>query len=390
MEDILYFEINSGISGDMTIASLLDLGVNQDKFLKKLKKLNLAGYEIEISTVQKNGITATDFKVILENESHLYRNFNDIKKLINQSDLSQKVKDLSINIFTKVAAAEAKVHNKDIKEVHFHEVGAVDSIVDIVGAAILVEMINPDHIYVSPVSLGTGFIDAAHGKIPVPAPATIEILKDIPVYSTGVRGELVTPTGAAIIKSLAEKFIELPETEIAKIAYGAGKKDFEITNLLRVYQVKKKVKSKKKLLILETNIDDMSGEIYSYLFPKLFAAGAKDVYLSNIMMKKNRPAQKLTVLTTEKERKELEEIIFRETTTLGIRRREVERSCLERKYLELDSTLGKATIKAAYYEGELIKYSPEYEECKEIAERERVRLQDVYDLLKKEAAEKLF
>ena len=313
MEDILYFDIKSGISGDMTIASLLDLGVDQDEFLNELKKLNLEGYEIEISTVQKNGITASDFKVILEDESHpdqieaedseteashqhehshhqdsdehqheggcngcgnhghhdhshshdadedthnhdhnheendahssshQHRNFNDIKNLINQSDLSQKVKDLSIDIFAKVAEAEAKVHNKDISEVHFHEVGAVDSIIDIVGTAILIEMINPDHIYASPVSLGTGFVDAAHGRIPVPAPATIEILKGVPVYSTGVRGELVTPTGAAIIKTLAEEFIQLPEVEISKIAYGAGKKDFEITNLLRVYQAKKKL-----------------------------------------------------------------------------------------------------------------------------------------------------
>lgn len=319
MEEILYFDIKSGISGDMTIASLLDLGVDQDKFLKELKKLNLAGYEIEISTVQKNGITATDFKVILDDDSHpdhhdhhsdhdqshndqeqehshhaggcngcgkhdhgksehshsqhdhehsehkhnhddhthqhshkaghshsqsshVHRNFNDIKELINQSDLSQKVKDLSIDIFAEVAEAEAKVHNKEISEVHFHEVGAVDSIVDIVGAAVLIEMLNPDHIYASPVALGTGFVDAAHGRIPVPAPATIEILKDVPVYSTGVKGELVTPTGAAIIKTLAEEFIQLPEVEIAKIAYGAGKKDFEITNLLRVYQAKKKMK----------------------------------------------------------------------------------------------------------------------------------------------------
>ena len=309
MENILYFDIKSGISGDMTIASLLDLGVDQDKFLKELKKLNLGGYEIKISTVQKNGITATDFKVVLENETHpdnvetdhhdhnhsagshehqheggckgcgkhdhsaaehshshhehshsyhehsheeghshshssdhVHRNFNDIKELINQSDLSQQVKDLSIDIFVKVAEAEAKVHNKEITEVHFHEVGAVDSIVDIVGAAILIEMINPDHIYSSAVPLGTGFVDAAHGRIPVPAPATIEILKDVPVYSTGVSGELVTPTGAAIIKTLAEEFIKMPELKISKIAYGAGKKDFEITNLLRVYQAKKKIK----------------------------------------------------------------------------------------------------------------------------------------------------
>jgi uncharacterized protein (TIGR00299 family) protein len=300
MKDVLYFEINSGISGDMTIASLLNLGVDKNEFLDELKKLNLEGYEVKISTVQKNGITATDFEVILENDSHhvnhenddhlkknhddnenhnhnhnhnhhdhdhekqkvfkhthknnkeekshnhskhhehVHRNFDDIKKLINDSKLSEKVKELSINIFEKVAKAEAKVHNKKINEVHFHEVGAVDSIVDIVGTAILIDILNPDQIYSSPVSLGTGFVNVAHGRIPVPAPATIEILKNIPVYSTGVEGELVTPTGAAIIKTLAEEFIIMPELNISKIAYGAGKKDFEITNLLRIYQAKKK------------------------------------------------------------------------------------------------------------------------------------------------------
>lgn len=285
MKDILYFEINSGISGDMTIASLLNLGVDKNEFLNELKKLNLKGYEVKITTVQKNGITATDFEVILENNGHhsnhqkdehlkknhddnenhnhehnhhhehehnhnnhhehhehIHRNFDDIKKLINDSKLNKNVKELSINIFEKVAKAEAKVHNKKINEVHFHEVGAVDSIVDIVGTAILIDILNPDHIYSSPISLGTGFVDAAHGRIPVPAPATIEILKNVPVYSTGVRGELVTPTGAAIIKTLAEEFIRMPELNISKIAYGAGKKDFEITNLLRIYQAKKKIR----------------------------------------------------------------------------------------------------------------------------------------------------
>ena len=325
MTDILYFDINSGISGDMTIAALLDLGVDQSKFLSELAKLNLSGYEIEISKVKKNGITASDFNVILGNEdhpdhyhahqemdsnassntanknhvphegcsgcgnhdhsnhshshhdheshkhdhhehhedkhhhdengkkseksgskestAHVHRNFNDIKNLINQSSLNERVKNLSIDIFAEVAKAEAKVHDKDIEEVHFHEVGAVDSIIDIVGAAVLIDMINPEYIFSSPLSLGNGFVDAAHGRIPVPAPATIEILKGVPVYSAGVRSELVTPTGAAIIKTLAEEFIDLPEMTIKDIAYGAGKKDLEATNLLRIFsgsRVKKK------------------------------------------------------------------------------------------------------------------------------------------------------
>lgn len=275
MEKILYFEVNSGISGDMTIASLLDLGLDQDKFLSELDKLGLEGYSIEISKVKKNGIEATDFKVVIEDTGslvhdhchgdhehhsedhdnkdsqkdkqssvaeHHHRNFNDIKELINQSTLNKKIKKLSIDIFEKVARAEAKVHAQDISEVHFHEVGAIDSIVDIVGTAILINMIEYDHIYASPLSLGSGFVKAAHGIIPVPAPATIEILKCVPVYSTCVKSELVTPTGAAIIKTLAEDFINLPELEIEKIAYGAGKKDLESTNVLRLYQAKKKLK----------------------------------------------------------------------------------------------------------------------------------------------------
>ncbi|MGM0415122.1 MAG: LarC family nickel insertion protein [Bacillota bacterium] len=296
MENILYFDINSGISGDMTIGALLDLGVDQEKFREELAKLNLDEYNLEITSQKKNGITGTDFKVILNengcnckdnndsdkkhnccndnsrhhdhshnhnhdhenNHSHFHdhehhdhedshshghshnRNFNDIKKLINDSSLSDSIKELSINIFEKVARAEAKVHDKDIGEVHFHEVGAVDSIVDIVGTAILIEILNPDHIYSSKIPLGTGFVNADHGNIPVPAPATIEILKDVPVYSNGIKSELVTPTGAAIIKTLAEAYMPLPELNINKIGYGTGKKDLEITNVLRVYQAKKK------------------------------------------------------------------------------------------------------------------------------------------------------
>ena len=287
MENILYFDINSGISGDMTIGALLDLGVDHDRFKAELAKLNLDEYSLEITKKKKNGITGTDFKVILNekgcncnheahddkgdshnccqgkaghhdhnhghsnsnnhrqknNHSHQHshnRNFNDIKSLINESSLNDSVKELSIEIFEKVARAEAKVHDQDIAEVHFHEVGAVDSIVDIVGTAILIEILKPDHIYSSRIPLGTGFVNADHGKIPVPAPATIEILKDVPVYSNGIKSELVTPTGAAIIKTLAEDFIPLPELNIEIIGYGTGKKELEITNILRVYQAKKK------------------------------------------------------------------------------------------------------------------------------------------------------
>jgi hypothetical protein len=285
MSKILYFDIHSGISGDMTIGALLDLDVDKDQFLKELDKLNLSGYQIEISQVQKNGITASDFRVVLENEGHpdhhhdhshheegcsgcgnhdhshadhshnhgghshphQNRNFSDIKKLINDSELNENIKKLSIDIFKHVAEAEAKVHAKSIEEVHFHEVGAVDSIIDIVGTAVLIDMIAPEHIYSSPVSVGTGFVDTAHGRIPVPAPASIEILKGVPVYSRGVRSELVTPTGAAIIKTLAEEFLAMPELEINNIGYGAGKKDLKTANLLRIYEAEETKKKLKKI-----------------------------------------------------------------------------------------------------------------------------------------------
>ncbi len=308
MANILYFDIHSGISGDMTIGALLDLGIDKDDFLEELNKLDLSGYEIEITKLQKNGITASDFKVILENEehpdhhenhshpqhdshqegcggcgnhdhqhsehphadhdhaghshtandhhhshsshaehSHHSRNFNDIKAMITNSELNADVKKMSIDIFRQVAEAEAKVHAKSIEEVHFHEVGAVDSIIDIVGTAILIDMLSPEHIYSSPVPLGTGFVDAAHGRIPVPAPAAVEILRGVPVYSTGIRSELVTPTGAAIIKTLAEEFKAMPELKINKIGYGSGKKDFETANLLRIYQAEECKKKPKKI-----------------------------------------------------------------------------------------------------------------------------------------------
>ena len=294
--NILYFDCLAGISGDMTIGALLDLGVDPDKLIDELNKLKLDSYQLEITKDQKSGITGTNFKVKLNNTAdhnqqqnnknhthshqhgpkhehndghshdhnhdhehnhnnsdhqhnahshnqadHVHRNLSDIQKLINNSNLDNKVKDLSLSMFELVAEAEAKVHNKDISEVHFHEVGAVDSIVDIVGAAICIQELNVDKIYASNLHIGTGFVDCAHGMIPVPAPATTEILTDLPVYSKGVESELVTPTGAAIIKTLADEFVPLPEMKIERTGYGLGDKDLEITNLLRVYKGKKKV-----------------------------------------------------------------------------------------------------------------------------------------------------
>ncbi len=282
-ERILYLNCLSGISGDMTIGALLDLGLDQTAFIQELEKVKVGGYELKIEKNQKNGITGTDFDVLIKkreenhhghshhgedhhdhsshagehhehshdhqhshhghSHDHQHRNLTDIEKLIDDSDLDEAVKKMSKEIFLYVARAEAKVHDKPMDQVHFHEVGAIDSIVDIIGVAILIQQLNPDKIISSPIHIGTGFVNCAHGNIPVPAPATLEILKGIPVYSTGIRSELVTPTGAAIVKALAEEFQEMPMMEIDKIGYGLGTKDLEITNVLRVVTGKKKVRN---------------------------------------------------------------------------------------------------------------------------------------------------
>ncbi len=270
-ERILYLDCLSGISGDMTIGALLDLGLDREAFLSELKKVKVEGYRLKIEKNQKNGISGVDFDVIIETpgavhgdahdhhshehhtedahshghgekiEEHHHRNLKDIETLIDESALEESVKNMSKEIFMHVAGAEAKIHDKPIEEVHFHEVGAIDSIVDIIGVAILIHQLNPDKIISSPLHIGTGFVTCAHGKIPVPAPATLEILKGIPVYSTGIRSELVTPTGAAIVKVLADEFTDTPLMEIESIGYGLGTKDLEITNVLRMMVGKKKV-----------------------------------------------------------------------------------------------------------------------------------------------------
>ena len=385
MSRILYFDCQSGISGDMTIGALLDLGIDTDKFARQLELLKLKGYELQITKKKVNGISATDFKVILTNKkSHHHVNLPAIERIIGSSGLSDQIKLLSKKIFRCIAEAEKNVHHLSIDQVHFHEVGAVDSIVDIVGTAICISMLKIYNIYSSPLHLGSGFVKCSHGLIPVPAPATVEILKGTPVYSTGIQGELVTPTGAAIVKTLAMQFTNLLPMKITKIGYGSGEKTYDIPNVLRVFlgqEVSLKESQPEELLLLETNIDDMNPEIYSFLFPLLFKKGALDVYLTNIVMKKGRPAVMLSVLCRQKNRAELENIIFTETTTLGIRRLVIQRDSLEREIITLNTKSGRIKAKAAFINGHMLRLSPEYEECKRIAEEQDMPLQKVYDLI---------
>lgn len=240
MEKFLFFDCFSGISGDMAVGGLLDLGIDHNQFLLELEKLNIKGYQIEITPSIKKGITGTDFKVLLDQHEHHHRNLYDIEKIIDDSNLKDSVKEMSKKIFRIVAAAEAKVHSKPIKDVHFHEVGAVDSIVDIVGVCICIDFLRIDKVYTSSLQVGSGFVQCAHGKIPVPAPATLEILKGVPIYNEGIKSELVTPTGAAIVKGLSLEFGDIPSMEIEKIGYGLGKRDLDLPNVLRVVLGQKK------------------------------------------------------------------------------------------------------------------------------------------------------
>ncbi|MCM1991389.1 nickel pincer cofactor biosynthesis protein LarC [Oceanirhabdus seepicola] len=396
-ERVLYVDCLSGISGDMTIGMLLDLGLDKDKFIEDLNKLNISEYKINIEKGQKNGITGTNFNVIL-NESHTYNNedeaeqiyehqhthnhehcrgIKEIFKIIDESKLNKEVKTLSKKIFNEVAKAEATVHNEDIDKVHFHEVGAVDSIVDIVGTAILIDMLKVDKIISSPIHIGTGFVKCQHGKIPVPAPATLEILKGIPVYSKGIRSELVTPTGAAIVKVLVDEFKYVDNMIIDKIGYGLGDRDLEIANLLRGVILKRKLDE--SLIMLECNIDDMNPEIYSYLIPKALEKGAKDIFLTNIVMKKNRPGIKINLLCDEDKSEIFEKLLFEETTTLGLRKTKVDKVKLKSKFQKVSTIYGDVTIKICYNNSEIIKYAPEYEECRMLAEKNSVPIRKVFE-----------
>ncbi len=397
---ILYYDCFSGISGDMNLGALVDLGVDGEYLKKELAKLKLdSEFEIIISKGLKKGISGTKVDVILtqeehhhehtedhthnENESdehheHHHRNLYDIEAIINAADLSDNVKELSRNMFMQVAEAEAKVHGKPIEEVHFHEVGATDSIVDIVGAAIALDYLKADRILASPVQVGGGFVKCAHGLMPVPAPATAEILKGIPTRAGIVPFETTTPTGAAILPANVSQFTETTNFSVEKIGYGLGNRDLDIPNVLRVFwgQSEEHEETEEQYL-LETNIDDMNPEYYSYAEELLFKAGALDVFKTPIIMKKGRPAVKLSVLTEQETLKEITDIIFKETTSLGLRKFKVEKIMLSREFLTVTTPYGEVRVKKSFYEGEPVKYKAEYEDCRRIAEEQNLAIAEI-------------
>lgn len=392
---VLYFDCSSGISGNMTLGALLELCDDPHYLENELKKLNIDGYHLHISKTKKNGITGTYVDVHLEHENHHehhhheehhhshhheHRNLFDIQKIIDESDLSLETKNLAKRIFMRVAEAESKVHNESLENVHFHEVGAIDSIVDIVGTAILITYINPDKIYSSIVNDGYGFIECAHGKIGVPVPATSEIFAHSHVLSRqiDIDTELVTPTGAAIIAELAESFGPMPTLDVKKIGWGCGSKDLMIPNVLKV-SLGIKENDTDDIIAMETNIDDCSSELLSFTMEQLLKNQALDVFFTPIYMKKNRPAYCLTVLCHEEHMKNLQNIIFKNTTTIGIRYHYEKRTILNRKQIEIETQFGKLKAKQVSINGENIIY-PEYEELKKIAIENNIPLKKLYSM----------
>lgn len=388
---IIYFDCFSGVSGDMILGALTDAGLDIAQLDAELAKLNVPGYKIGAEKTIRNSISGTKFSVEVSGEHHPKRNLSDIVKIIDRSTLDEDIKELSKKTFTNLATVEAGIHGESIEEIHFHEVGALDSIVDVIGAFIGIKKLGIEAVYCSKMHLGTGFVQSRHGSLPIPAPATLALLKGIPVYSTGINAELTTPTGAAILVTLSCAFGNMPRMKVEKIGYGAGSRELEIPNLLRAYigQTGESGYIEEDLVLVETNIDDMNPEFFDYVSTILLEKGSLDVYMTPIYMKKNRPATMLSVLTGPDKLDEILSIIFRETTTLGVRVNRLERKSLAREFITVETRYGRIKVKVSKIEDQIKNITPEYEDCKEAALKEGVPLKDVYDEVKRAAREML-
>jgi uncharacterized protein (TIGR00299 family) protein len=436
---IAYLDCFSGISGDMFLGALVDAGVPAKLFEDTVEALNI-GARLEISRVNRSGITATKVDVFVHGEKELPREvffeqqsrahkhehghetghkhspehielrehnysqpqsespragaraphehehgrgLKEIREVIRKAAISDGAKNTAIAIFEALGGAEAKIHNSEIETVHFHEVGAVDAMVDIICAAVGAEALGVDEIVCSPLNVGGGTVKCAHGVFPVPVPATVELLKGAPVYSSGIQVELVTPTGAAIVKRLAKRFAPFPAMTIEKSGYGAGTRDFPgHANVLRLTIGESQAKftentSQETISVLEANLDDLNPQVFGYVVDRLLAEGALDTFASPVQMKKNRPGMLLTVLAKPEDASRLTQIIFTETSTLGVRRREEQRQALARKWITVVTRWGDVRLKVASMNGTVTNYAPEYEDCRKIAAEHHVPLKSV-------------
>jgi uncharacterized protein (TIGR00299 family) protein len=378
-----YFDCFCGISGDMTLGALLDAGVSIDHLRTELQLLNLPGWELATEKVWKNGMAATYAKVRVQ-DTTTHRSLSTILEIIEKSNLSAAVKDRASAIFKKLGEAEAAVHDVPLEKIHFHEVGAVDAIIDIVGACIGFSALGIESFACSPLNVGGGTAKMAHGVLPVPAPATARLLIGKPTYSNGVQKELVTPTGAAIVATLCTSFGPQPPMSVTSIGYGAGTADLEgQPNVLRLMvgeaAEKRAAAESETIRVLEANLDDMNPQIYGYFLEKALAAGALDVFTTPVQMKKNRPGTLVTVLCKLEDEPKFHEMLFAETTTLGVRTYTAERRVLARQWETVRTTFGEIRIKVARLNGHIQQASPEFEDCRKLAEAQNVPLQRVMD-----------
>jgi uncharacterized protein (TIGR00299 family) protein len=377
---IAYLDCFSGVSGDMLVGSLLDAGLPFEELEGIISGLNLNGYTISAKKEGRNNIFGTRFHVSLKEKHQKARYLKDIKEIITSGDIPLAVVEKCISIFEKLAITEGKIHHISPDELHFHEVGAVDSIIDIVGSVVGIYLLGIEKLFVSRMPVGKGIITSAHGKIPLPSPATIALLEGVPIYDSGQEVEMVTPTGAALITSLCSSFGPMPSMIVERVGYGVGSRTLaDKPNLLRILIGNDIDKQRSEtVVVLESNLDDMNPELLGYLMDRLFDAGAKDVTFSHIQMKKNRPGIQLQVVGQPEDKDRLSSIIFKESTTLGIRFTYSQRSILARGELMVESPWGKMRVKKVINQGGKTALLPEYEECRRVAKANNLALRDVY------------
>lgn len=402
---VAYFDCYSGISGDMALGALVDAGLDVADLQRGLAALPVEGFEIRVRKVKRAGIYATRADVIVDEAKDVHRTLADVNAILDGSQLPERVRARSGEAFRRLAEAEAQVHRKPIESIHFHEVGCLDAIVDVTGTMLGIELLGIERVFASPLAVGQGTVRCRHGELPVPAPATLQILCGVPIYSGGIEAELTTPTGAAIITTLAERFGPLPPLRPRAIGYGAGQREFpERTNCLRV-TVGELVADKsvgaesgdlathterETLYLLETEIDDMNPELFSALIEGLFALGVLDVHWTPVQMKKNRPGVSLQVLADLEHRDAAATMVFRETSTFGLRVLPVERYCLRRSFDSIETSFGSVQVKIGYWGGQILKVTPEYEACRRLAASKEVPLARVYQAAAAEIERRYF
>ncbi|HTU91942.1 MAG TPA: nickel pincer cofactor biosynthesis protein LarC [Gemmataceae bacterium] len=386
----LHFDCFSGISGDMTLAALLDAGVDAGAVCDGLASLGLP-IRVDVAKVRKGGFAATQVTIDAP-EEHVHRHLPDVEEILARGRLTSSQRELALRIFRRLAEAEAAAHGMPLEKVHFHEVGALDSIADIAGVAIALDLLGARHISSRSVPTGSGMVKCAHGMMPIPAPGTAALLQGVPLAPSPIKTELTTPTGAAILTTVVQEWIEQPVMTVERIGHGAGQRDFlEQPNLLRVFvgEIKESASAERdRVWMLETNLDDVPAEVIGYCFDQLFSAGALDVFSTPIQMKKNRPGVLLSVLAPERALPVLEAILFRETETFGIRRYAVERSKLQREAVTVETPWGPIRGKRGWREGGACVFTPEYEDCARVARERGIALREVYAVVRQAHGER--